>query len=71
MHFAKTAAAAFALASVTLAAPTAVKRQAYNESGISDADILNYALTLEHLEATFYKEGLDMYNSGAFDKAGL
>ena len=71
MHFVKTAAAALALSSFTCAAPTMVKRQAYNESNISDADILNYALTLEHLEATFYAEGLKMYNSGAFDKAGL
>lgn len=38
------------LAAVATAAPLE-KRQ----SGPSDADILNYALTLEHLEATFYR----------------
>ncbi len=34
----------------------------------SDIDVLNYALTLEHLEATFYREGLETF--GANDFAG-
>jgi rubrerythrin len=33
-----------------------------------DIDVLNYALTLEHLEATFYREGLDTFKADDFDK---
>ena len=33
----------------------------------SDIDVLNYALTLEHLEATFDREGLNRFGAGAFD----
>ena len=38
---------------------------------ITDADILNYALTLEHLEDKFYRDGLDNYTQGAFASAGF
>lgn len=37
---------------------------------ITDADILNYALTLEHLEDTFYREGLVQFSEEDFSAAG-
>ena len=38
---------------------------------ITDADILNYALTLEHLEDTFYREGLANFTADQFAAAGF
>jgi hypothetical protein len=34
-------------------------------------DVLNYALTLEHLEATFYREGVAMFDAAAYEAIGL
>jgi Ferritin-like domain len=36
-----------------------------------DVDILNYALTLERLEATFYGRVLAKFNQGQFDNANI
>jgi rubrerythrin len=35
-------------------------------SGVTDIEILNYALTLEHLEAVFYTEGLKKFGKSDF-----
>lgn len=53
-----------ALAAVASAAPT--KRA----TGPTDADILNYALTLEHLEDAFYRQGLANFTEADFKAAG-
>ncbi|KAF9384289.1 hypothetical protein CPB97_005806 [Podila verticillata] len=35
-----------------------------------DISVLNYALTLEHLEAAFFKQGVAKFNASAFSEAG-
>ena len=37
----------------------------------SDVDILNYALTLEHLEYAFYRKGLRKFGEGQFESANV
>lgn len=51
-----------ALAGATYASPA--------KRAIDDASILNYALTLEHLEATFYATGLQNFTQADFVNAG-
>jgi rubrerythrin len=38
-----------------------------NRGGAGDNKILNYALTLEHLEYAFYRDGLDEFTESDFD----
>ncbi|KAI5461379.1 ferritin-like domain-containing protein [Mariannaea sp. PMI_226] len=40
-------------------------------SGLSDLDILQFALTLEHLEATFYRDGFAKFPASDFKALGL
>ncbi|KAJ6620553.1 ferritin-like domain-containing protein [Mycena sp. CBHHK59/15] len=63
----KTTFAAIALAVVGVTAVPHVKRA----DMIDDATILNFALTLEHLENAFYAGALAKFDDKAFKKAGL
>ncbi|KDQ57093.1 hypothetical protein JAAARDRAFT_58577 [Jaapia argillacea MUCL 33604] len=49
------------------ALPSAIKRA----DAIDDTTILNFALTLEHLENAFYSGGLAEFDDAAFAQAGL
>lgn len=50
-------------------AASALKAQ--TSPAMSDLNILNYALTLEHLEAAFYVEGLTRYSAADFTAASF
>ncbi|EJD00087.1 uncharacterized protein FOMMEDRAFT_92122 [Fomitiporia mediterranea MF3/22] len=50
--------------------PTSLNRVYLSLFGI-DYIVLNFALTLEHLEVAFYQEGLALFNESAFESAGL
>lgn len=65
---ASTVALASLSAAAALAAPVETRSAA---AKINDAQILNYALTLEHLEATFYAQGLQNFSQQMFANAGF
>jgi len=62
------------LAALSRAAPALVARtvSAPNTGAlVNDTNILNYALTLEHIENAFYKQGLAQFDAQAFEDAGF
>ena len=62
-------------AGATLALPSnkrqSIKPEDNSSVGSSDVSILNYALTLENLEATFYSQGLQNFTQAQFAVAGF
>ncbi|KAI4159642.1 MAG: hypothetical protein LQ342_006409 [Letrouitia transgressa] len=64
-------AAAFAALAVAVPTKNALLYVRQAVQGITDADILNYALTLEHLEDKFYREGLSNFTQSDFANAGF
>lgn len=66
MYLTAASAAIVAAAGLASAAPAVQKRA----PEIDDGTILNYALTLEHLEDNFYREGLANFTKEDFAEAG-
>jgi len=62
------AAAAASTSSTQSAGPTSGN---VGQGNLTDIDILQFALTLEHLEATFYSQGFSKFQQSDFTAAGL
>ncbi|MDQ3513774.1 MAG: ferritin-like domain-containing protein [Chloroflexota bacterium] len=64
-----TSAKAIGAGALLSAVPMVRARGVAAQDFADDVDVLNYALTLEHLEYAFYRDGLQVYNLRAFDEA--
>ncbi|MEJ7631521.1 MAG: ferritin-like domain-containing protein [Rubrobacteraceae bacterium] len=65
------ASSAALLAGGALMAVPSVAKAHTTDNPPSDVDILNYALTLEHLESIFYQRVLRWFNEKEFEKANI
>ncbi len=59
--------AAGGAAAMAFAASPAFTRLVAAQEFESDLDVLNYALTLEHLEFAFYRDGIDQFSAEDFE----
>jgi hypothetical protein len=69
MKFFTSLAGALALSGATIAA--ALPKHTTYSGVVTDSDVLNYALTLEHLEDKFYRDGLMNFTQKQFADAGF
>jgi hypothetical protein len=69
MRFSISLTGALAISGTTFAAALP-KRTAYSGT-VTDGDVLNYALTLEHLEDKFYRDGIMNFTQKQFADAGF
>ncbi|KAI9778028.1 MAG: hypothetical protein M1839_008433 [Geoglossum umbratile] len=71
MKFSSAVVAGVVAAGLSIAAPLAAEKRADGPVAVTDDAILNYALTLEHLEDTFYRTGLSNFSESDFAAAGF
>jgi rubrerythrin len=56
--------AAVAMSLTTVPSAVSIRSLVAAQELTSDIDVLNYALTLEHLEYSFYRDGIGLFNFG-------
>jgi rubrerythrin len=56
--------AAIAMSLTTVPGAFSIRSQVSAQEMTSDLDVLNYALTLEHLEYAFYRDGIGLFSFG-------
>jgi rubrerythrin len=56
--------AAIAMSLTTIPSAFSIRSMAAAQEMTSDLDVLNYALTLEHLEYAFYRDGIGLFSFG-------
>jgi rubrerythrin len=65
----RSAAAGAGALALSVAGSNAALAHEVEDEDTSDVDVLNYALTLEHLEHAFYRDGLERFGEPDFESA--
>lgn len=65
----RSAAAGAGALALSVAGSNAALAQEAESDETTDVDVLNYALTLEHLEHAFYRDGLERFGENDFERA--